>query len=215
MTKLNHQIRTIVVDDHALVRSGLRLLFEESPGFVLLDEARDGREGVAKVVELQPDIVILDVLMPCLGGIEAAHEIGRLAPEVRVLGLSMRDDSSYAREMLLAGASGYLTKATSHGELVTAMRRVLSGEKVVSPPLSAFLTPRRKATVTKVVDRLTFREREILRRFAEGATNKDIAVELDLSTHTVHAHRSNIMKKLELHSLAEIVRFAVRHGLVA
>ena len=206
-------IQVLMADDHSLIRQGLRLLLEDQPDIAVVGEARDGREAIDKTLELKPDVLILDIAMPVLGGLEAAREIAHHRPRTRILGLSVRRDAAYAREMLRAGAYGYLTKEASHDELLAAIRAVRDGETVVSRLLSTGLTRDGRPGVTSPVERLTVREREILRRIAEGATNKDIASELSLSVHTVDAHRGNIMKKLDLHSSGEIVRFAVRHGL--
>lgn len=214
MRCLNRKAQVIVVDDHSLVRHALRRIIDEEADMALADEARDGREAIEKTNEIHPDIVILDIVMPVLGGLEAAREIAQLAPGTRILGLSMREDSAYAREMLRSGAHGYLTKGASHEDLIAAIRAVLSGETVVSPLISPALPSKARARVSSIVEHLTLREQEILRRFAEGATNKDVAAELSLSTHTVHAHRANIMKKLDLHSIGELVRFAMRHNLI-
>ncbi|MEZ5394614.1 MAG: response regulator transcription factor [Bryobacterales bacterium] len=206
-------IQVLMADDHSLIRQGLRLLLEDQADMTVVGEARDGREAIDKTLELKPDVLILDIAMPVLGGLEAAREIAHHRPRTRILGLSVRRDAAYAREMLRAGAYGYLTKEASQDELLSAIRAVRDGETVVSRLLSTGLTRDGRPGVTSPVERLTVREREILRRIAEGATNKDIASELSLSVHTVDAHRGNIMKKLDLHSSGEIVRFAVRHGL--
>lgn len=211
---MNRKAQVIVADDHSLVRQALRRLIEDEPDMALADEAQDGREAVEKTNEGHPDIVILDIVMPVLGGLEAAREIAQSAPGVRILGLSMREDAAYAREMLRSGAHGYLTKGVSHEDLIAAIRAVLGGETVVSPMLTPGLPAKVRTRGASIVDHLTLREQEILRRFAEGATNKDVAAELSLSTHTVHAHRANIMKKLDLHSIGELVRFAMRHKLI-
>ncbi|MEZ5366185.1 MAG: response regulator transcription factor [Bryobacterales bacterium] len=206
-------IQVLMADDHSLIRQGLRLLLEDQADMTVVGEARDGREAIDKTLELKPDVLILDIAMPVLGGLEAAREIAHHRPRTRILGLSVRRDAAYAREMLRAGAYGYLTKEASQDELLSAIRAVRDGETVVSRLLSTGLTRDGRPGVTSPVERLTVREREILRRIAEGATNKDIASELSLSVHTVDAHRGNIMKKLDLHSSGEIVRFAVCHGL--
>ncbi|MCB1019341.1 MAG: response regulator transcription factor [Acidobacteria bacterium] len=206
-------IQVLMADDHSLIRQGLRLLLEDQADMTVVGEARDGREAIDKTLELKPDVLILDIAMPVLGGLEAAREIAHHRPRTRILGLSVRRDAAYAREMLRAGAYGYLTKEASQDELLSAIRAVRDGETVVSRLLSTGLTRDGRPGVTSPVERLTVREREILRRIAEGATNKDIASELSLSVHTVDAHRGNIMKKLDLHSSGEIVRFAVRHEL--
>jgi DNA-binding NarL/FixJ family response regulator len=214
MRSLNTKAQVIVADDHSLVRQALRRLIEDEPDMVWADEAQDGREAIEKTNQKHPDIVILDIVMPVLGGLEAAREIAQSSPGTRILGLSMREDAAYAREMLRSGAHGYLTKSVSHEDLIAAIRSVLSGETVVSPMLTPGLPAKARGRGASIVDHLTLREQEVLRRFAEGATNKDVAAELSLSTHTVHAHRANIMKKLDLHSIGELVRFAMRHKLI-
>lgn len=204
----------LLADDHTVVRSGFRVLLSAQSDFEVVGEAADGRDAVEQTVALSPDVVIMDVTMPNLNGIEATRRISQEAPRVRVLALSMHKDSVYVREILRAGARGYLLKDSGEKDLITAVRALARGEAFISPAVSdAVLTDYRKH-VTDPIDLLTSREREVLQLIAEGRTNKDIASALNLSVYTVEAHRGRIMEKLNLHSTGELVRFAVRKGLV-
>lgn len=180
----------------------------------VVGEAANGREAVAEAERLQPDVVVMDVTMPELNGIEATRRIGELAPRTRVLALSMHKDSVYVREILRAGARGYLLKDSPEGDLVNAVRAVARGEGFLSSGVSDAVLSDYRRHVTDPIDLLTSREREVLQLIAEGKTNKDIAASLNLSVYTVEAHRGRIMEKLNLHSSGELVRFAVRKGLV-
>ncbi len=180
----------------------------------VVGEVANGREAVEQATALQPDVVIMDVTMPELNGIEATRRITAALPRTRVLALSMHKDSVYVREILRAGACGYLLKDSGEGDLVSAVRAVARGEGYLSSGVSdAVLTDYRKH-VTDPIDLLSSREREVLQMIAEGKTNKEIAVTLNLSVYTVEAHRGRIMEKLNLHSTGELVRFAVRNGLI-
>ena len=180
----------------------------------VVGEVANGREAVEQATVLQPDVVIMDVTMPELNGIEATRRITAALPRTRVLALSMHKDSVYVREILRAGACGYLLKDSGEGDLVSAVRAVARGEGYLSSGVSdAVLTDYRKH-VTDPIDLLSSREREVLQMIAEGKTNKEIAVTLNLSVYTVEAHRGRIMEKLNLHSTGELVRFAVRNGLI-
>lgn len=180
----------------------------------VVGEVANGREAVEQATALQPDVVIMDVTMPELNGIEATRRITAALPRTRVLALSMHKDSVYVREILRAGACGYLLKDSGEGDLVSAVRAVARGEGYLSSGVSnAVLTDYRKH-VTDPIDLLSSREREVLQMIAEGKTNKEIAVTLNLSVYTVEAHRGRIMEKLNLHSTGELVRFSVRNGLI-
>ena len=180
----------------------------------VVGEVANGREAVEQATALQPDVVIMDVTMPELNGIEATRRITAALPRTRILALSMHKDSVYVREILRAGACGYLLKDSGEGDLVSAVRAVARGEGYLSSGVSdAVLTDYRKH-VTDPIDLLSSREREVLQMIAEGKTNKEIAVTLNLSVYTVEAHRGRIMEKLNLHSTGELVRFAVRNGLI-
>lgn len=208
------KMRVLLADDHAVVRQGFRFILEAQQDIEVVGEAANGREAVERAEELRPDVVVMDVSMPQLNGIEATRRIGECAPRSRVLALSMHKDSVYVREILKAGARGYLLKDASDSDLVNAVRAVARGDGYLSPAVSdAVLTDYRKH-VTDPVDLLSSREREVLQMIAEGKTNKDIAGSLNLSVYTVEAHRGRIMEKLNLHSTGELVRFAIRNGLI-
>ena len=207
-------IRILLVDDHAVVRQGFRMILGAQPDMEIVGEAGNGREAISQAAELQPDVVVMDVAMPELNGIEATRRIAESSPRVRVLALSMHKDSVYVREILRAGAKGYLLKESIDVDLLTAVRAVAKGDGYLSPAVSdAVLTDYRKH-VTDPLDLLSSREREVLQLIAVGKTNKEIAGALNLSVYTVDAHRGRIMDKLNLHSAGELVRFAVRKGLI-
>jgi two-component system response regulator NreC len=207
-------IRILLADDHALVRQGFRMILAAQPDMQIVGEAGNGREAVEIAEKLQPDVVIMDVTMPELNGIEATRRLLTVAPRARVLALSMHKDSVYVREILRAGARGYLLKDCVDADLLAAVRSVAKGEGYLSPAVSdAVLTDYRRH-VTDPLDLLTSREREVLQMIAEGKTNKEIATSLNLSVYTVEAHRGRVMEKLNLHSTGEIVRFALRSGLI-
>ena len=208
------KIRVLLADDHAVVRRGFRMILDSQADLEVIGEVANGREAVASAAELQPDVIVMDVTMPELNGIEATRRIAEVAPRARVLALSMHKDAVYVREILRAGAKGYLLKDSEEGDLIAAVRSVARGEGFLSPGVSdAVLTDYRKH-VTNALDLLTSREREVLQHIAEGKTNKEIATSLNLSVYTVEAHRGRLMEKLNLHSSGELVRFAVRNGLI-
>ena len=208
------KIRVLLADDHAVVRRGFRMILDSQADLEVIGEVANGREAVASAAELQPDVIVMDVTMPELNGIEATRRIAEVAPRARVLALSMHKDAVYVREILRAGAKGYLLKDSEEGDLIAAVRSVARGEGFLSPGVSdAVLTDYRKH-VTNALDLLTSREREVLQHIAEGKTNKEIATSLNLSVYTIEAHRGRLMEKLNLHSSGELVRFAVRNGLI-
>jgi two-component system response regulator NreC len=207
-------IRILLADDHVLVRQGFRMILEAQQDMQIVGQAGNGREAVELAEKLHPDIVVMDVAMPELNGIEATRRLAVSSPRTRVLALSMHKDSVYVREMLRAGARGFLLKDSGDADLVAAVRAVAKGEGYLSPAVSdAVLTDYRRH-VTDPIDLLTSREREVLQSIAEGKTNKEIATALNLSVYTVEAHRGRIMEKLNLHSTGELVRFALRNGLI-
>lgn len=208
------KIRILLADDHAVVRHGFRMILDAQSDMEVVGEVSNGREAVEVATEIQPDIVVMDVTMPELNGIEATRRISSAAPRTRVLALSMHKDSVYVREILRAGARGYLLKDSGEGDLLSAVRAVAKGEGFLSPGVSEAVLSDYRKHVTNPIDLLTSREREVLQLIAEGKTNKDIAVALSLSVYTVEAHRGRIMEKLNLHSTGELVRFAVRNGVI-
>jgi two-component system, NarL family, response regulator NreC len=208
------RVRILLADDHAVVRHGFKMILEEQADLEIVGEAGNGREAVTLAEQLKPDVVVMDVAMPELNGIEATRRLAVSLPHTRVLALSMHKDNVYVREILRAGARGYLLKDSPPGDLVAAVRAMASGEGYISPAVSNAVLDDYRRHVTNPIDLLTSREREVLQMLAEGKTNKEIAVVLNLSVYTVDAHRGRIMEKLNLHSINELVRFAVRNGLV-
>src|SRR5690349_12360902 len=208
------RIRILLADDHAVVRQGFKMILAAQTDMEIVGEAGNGREAVELAEKLRPDVVVMDVAMPELNGIEAARRLGQSLPHARVLALSMHKDSVYVREILRAGARGYLLKDSPASELVAAVRAVASGEGYLSPAVSNAVLDDYRRHVTNPIDLLSSREREVLQMLAEGKTNKEIAGVLNLSVYTVDAHRGRIMEKLNLHSINELVRFALRNGLI-
>ena len=211
---MSQKIRILLADDHAVVRQGFKLILAAQPDMEIVGEAGNGREAVELAEKLHPDVAVMDVAMPELNGIEATRRIADVAPRTRVLALSMHKDSVYVREILRAGARGYLLKDQIDSDLLAAVRAVARGEGYLSPSVSDAVLNDYRRHVSDPIDLLTSREREVLQMIAEGKTNKEIATVLNLSVYTVDAHRGRIMEKLNLHSVNELVRFAVRKGLV-
>src|SRR5213076_971474 len=197
-----------------VVRQGFRLILSSQPDMEVVGEAGSGREAVEAAERLKPDVVVMDVAMPDLNGIEATRRISRSLPRARILALSMHKDAVYVREILRAGARGYLLKDQIDSDLLAAVRAVARGEGYLSPAVSDAVLNDYRKHVSDPIDLLTSREREVLQMIAEGKTNKEIANSLNLSVYTVEAHRGRIMEKLNLHSGSELVRFALRHGLI-
>ncbi|MCL4797413.1 MAG: response regulator transcription factor [Bryobacteraceae bacterium] len=206
--------RVILADDHAVVRQGFRLILSAQPDLEVVAEAGNGREAVELAVRLKPEVAVVDVSMPELNGIEATRRILEGSPHTRVLALSMHKDAVYVREILRAGARGYLLKDAVDTEFLHAIRAVARGDGYLSPAVSAAVLDDYRRSVSDPIDLLTSREREVLQMIAEGKTNKEIANLLSLSVYTVDAHRGRIMEKLNVHSVTDLVRFAVRKGLV-
>ncbi len=211
---MQKKIRVLLADDHAVVRQGFAHILSAEPDMEIVGEAANGHEAIALTEALHPDVIVMDVAMPELNGIEATRRLSVSEPHARVLALSMHKDSVYVREILRAGARGYLLKDAIDRDFVEAVRAVARGDGYLSPAVSdAVLTDYRKH-VTDPLDLLTSREREVLQLIAEGKTNKEIAALLNLSVYTVDAHRGRIMEKLNLHTTSELVRFAMRKGLI-
>jgi two-component system response regulator NreC len=211
---MRDKIHILLADDHAVVRQGFKMILAAQPDMEIVGEAGNGREALDLAGQLQPDVIVMDVAMPELNGIEATRRVADVSPRTRVLALSMHKDSVYVREILRAGARGYLLKDSIASDLLAAVRAIARGEGYLSPGVSDAVLNDYRRHVTDPIDLLTSREREVLQMIAEGKTNKEIATVLNLSVYTVDAHRGRIMEKLNLHSVTDLVRFAVRCGLV-
>ena len=210
-------IRVLVVDDHMIVRTGIRHVLESEPGFAVVGEAADATEALSLTTELRPDVVVLDISMPDISGLELAARLRSTAGGARVLILSMHNNAEYVLESVRAGAHGYLLKDTAATELRTAIRAVCQGESYFSPPVASRLS----AAVRGEHDpqpaglaQLTGREREVLHGIAQGRTNKEIATELGISHRTVETHRESLMRKLQIRTVAELTRFALGAGIL-
>jgi two-component system, NarL family, response regulator NreC len=211
---MSSPITILLADDHAVVRRGFSHLLANQWDMKVVGEASNGIEAVAMTSELMPDVVVMDVTMPGLNGIEATRRIQEDMPKTRVLALSMHKDAVYVREILRAGAKGYLLKDSSEADFLNAVRAVYNGKGWLSPEVSEAVLDDYRRHVTNPIDLLSSREREVLQLIAESKTNKEIATLLSLSVYTVEAHRGRIMEKLNLHSTGELVRFAMRNGLI-
>ena len=219
MTEDRGRIGVLIADDHAIVRTGIRLILETQRDIEVVGEAVNGREAIDLARQLEPDVVLMDISMPEMSGSDATRELSQTMPQTRVLGLTMHEDDRYFFEMLQAGASGYVVKGASPSELLTAIRAVANGQAYIHPPLAKKLLDdylRRVGTGEEndSYGGLTEREREVLRLIADGNTSREIAGLLVLSVNTVDRHRANIMQKLDLHSKTELVKYAIRKGLV-
>jgi DNA-binding NarL/FixJ family response regulator len=220
-------LRILIADDHEVARSGIRAVLENHPGWEVCGEAKDGRESVELAASLKPDVVLLDIGMPNLNGLEAARQILAVTPKVAILILTMHDSDNVVREVLRAGARGFVLKSDAGRDLVSAVealqsQRTFFTTRVSQMVLNGFLDRdghahsdirklERKDTAGEV---LTSREREVIQLLAEGKTSKEVAVTLNLSVKTAETHRTNLMRKLGLHSVADLTRYAVRNGIV-
>jgi len=211
------KIRVLVVDDHAMFREGIRALLEGYDDVEIVGEATEGREAIEKVCQLAPQVVLMDIAMPVMGGLEATRRIQKETPNARVLVLTQHEDSEYILSLLRAGAKGYISKTATASELVSAIRTVHKGESFLYPSAATTLI---EEYLTRVggekneYERLTDREREILQLVAEGRTNREIADSLFISVKTVLRHRTNIMEKLGFHNRTELIKYAISKGLI-
>lgn len=207
--------RILLVDDHAMVRRGFRLILGQHPSeFEVVGEAGTGQAALEMLPKLNPDLVVLDVAMPQMNGVEVTQAISQNWPQVKVIILSMHKDSNYVRETLRAGAKGYVLKEAVDGELLRAVRTVAGGDAYIAPGVSNVVLSDYQRFVGSPLDLLTARELDVFRLLAEGKPAKEISAELNISVYTVDAHRNHIFRKLQLRSSAELVRFAIRQGLV-
>ncbi|MEW5869796.1 MAG: response regulator transcription factor [Chloroflexota bacterium] len=212
-------IQLLLVDDHEVVRTGLRMLLEGQPDIQIVAEASNAAEAIQMTAELEPDVVVMDITLPDLSGIEATRRLKQAHPHIHIVALTIHEDEQYFFEMLQAGASGYVPKRAAPQDLISAIRAAHSGEIYIYPSLAKalvtdFLGRAQAESGEASLDLLTTRELEVLELLAEGNTNEEIADHLVISKHTVARHRENLMRKLELHSRSELVKYAIRKGLI-
>jgi two-component system response regulator NreC len=212
-------INLLLVDDHQVVRTGLRMLLEGQPDMKIVGEADSGLSALDKAKELQPDVVVMDITLPDITGIEATKRLKEELPNIAVVALTIHEDEQYFFEMLQAGASGYVPKRAAPEDLITSIRAAYAGEIYIYPSLAKalvadFLNRPSLENEKASVDGLTTREQEVLSLLAEGLSNDEIGDSLQISKHTVARHRENLMRKLELHSRSELVKYAIRKGLI-
>jgi DNA-binding NarL/FixJ family response regulator len=211
-------VRLLVVDDHEVVRRGLRALLQEQPGWQVIAEACDGREAVARSAEFKPQVAIMDIMMPLLNGLDAIKQMTRVSPRTKVLILTLHEEDSVIRKALAAGARGYICKADASRDLVAAVNALLSNktfftQKAAQMVLDGYLGKAPKSGQPSELQ-ITERQREIVQLLAEGKSSKEVANVLDLSVKTVETHRNNILRKLNCHSVSELVRYAIRNHLI-
>ncbi len=215
---MTETIRIVLADDHALVRQGLRALLEAEPGFTIVGEAADGPEALSVVRRLRPDVLVVDVVMPGLGGLEVARRVRRLSERTRIVMLSMYSNEAYVAEALRNGAAAYVLKCSSVVELVRAIREVMAGQHYLSPPLSEEAVEeyvqRVRDSARDPYETLTAREREVCHLAVRGLSNPQVAARLHVSTRTVESHRASLLGKLGLRGQTDLVRFAMRSGLL-
>jgi two-component system response regulator NreC len=211
-------IRLLLVDDHAVVRSGLKMLLENERDVEIIGEASSAAEAIEGAVRLKPNVILMDIGLPDLSGIDATREIKKRVPDVAIVALTIHEDEEYFFKMLESGASGYVPKRAAPEELITAIRAAANGQVYLYPSLAKLLVrdflDGGRATGQQTTSDLTDREQEVLTYLAEGASNEEIAASLVISPKTVARHRENIMRKLNLHSRANLVRYAIRKGII-
>lgn len=213
-------LRILIADDHALMRRGIKTLLQTHPGWEVVGEAQTGREAVSKTEELKPDIVVLDIGMPDLNGIEAARRIRKVSPNTEVLILSLHFSEQLIRDILEAGARGYIVKSDSDRDLIVAVETLAKHKPFFTPRATEVLLSKFNSRGTRIEipetvrDRLTSREREIVQLLAEGKSSKEVAASLNISGKTAETHRANIMRKLQLHTVSELVRYALRNQII-
>ena len=213
------KIRVLIADDHGLMRAGVRALLQATEDIEVVGEAEDGDEAIREVRRLEPEIVLMDVAMPGLGGLEATLVIRKEKPEVKILVLTQYDDREYVSRFLKAGVSGYVLKKAAASELVAAIRAVSRGGLVLDPEIARDVVDDKgrehaQAQAEDPYETLTDREKQVLKLVAEGSSNKEVAETLDISVKTAMAHREHLMEKLDVHSRTELIRFALRRGVI-
>jgi DNA-binding NarL/FixJ family response regulator len=214
-----NRIKVLIADDHAIVREGIRMILASHEDIEVVGEAADGRDTINQVAKLGPDVVLMDIAMPGLGGLEATLEIGKTHPESKVLVLTQYDDSEYIFRFLKAGAAGYVLKKTVGSDLIAAIRAVAQGKSFIDPTIAdrvikGYLEGPEAGSDETLYDRLSDREKTVFKLIAEGYTSRHIADTLFLSIKTVMTHRANIMDKLALHNRAELIKYAIRRGII-
>jgi DNA-binding NarL/FixJ family response regulator len=212
-------ITIFLADDHTIVRQGLAKLLEGEPNFRVVGEAENGREAVKRVAELHPNVVIMDITMPLLNGIEATRQIKQVCPETKIIILSMHSHDIYISELFSLGASGYLLKNSTGTDIIKAVHAATAGNTYLSPSISRrviedYVSLRKKSPQELLYSKLSNREREVFQMIAEGKSSKEISEILFVSTSTVKTHRSNIMKKLKMNNISQLVQFAIHLGIV-
>ena len=211
-------ITIVLVDDHQIIRDGLRALLEKNEGFEVIGEAGDGRQALELIDRVTPDVCIMDVTMPGLNGVDATYRLISDHPDLKIIGLSMHSDPQMVSNMLDAGAAGYVPKDSAFEEIASAVRAVVGGEYYLSEGLTSLVLKHYKNQRDQTADGhpvLTSREREVLQLIAEGRKTTQIADELEVSVKTIESHRKNIMRKLDVHSVAQLTKYALRHGLTS
>ncbi len=213
------KIRILLVDDHAILRAGLRAILNSETDIEVVDEAGDGKEAVAKAEKLRPDVALMDISMPVMDGLEATRRIQQCCPEVKVLVLTVHDNEEYLFQILEAGGSGYVVKKSADTELISAIRAVHRGEAFLSPMatkmvIGGYLHAMGREEAKQNYTNLTSREEEVLKLITEGYTNQEVAERLIISVKTVESHRAHILDKLELHTRADLVKYARTHGML-
>jgi two-component system, NarL family, response regulator NreC len=206
-------VRVVLADDHALVRQGIKSVLERE-GLQVVAEASDGQEAIRQAKALAPDVVVMDIGMPTLNGMDAARELGRCCPKTKSILLTQHDEDQYVSEALSAGVRGYVLKSQVASDLIQAIQQVLRGQVYLSPGISAAVMAAVQSKGQRPADPLTARERQVLQLIAEGKSTKDVASLLGVSVKTAESHRSRLMQKLDIHETASLVRYAVKRGLV-
>jgi two-component system response regulator NreC len=216
--KMADKIRILLADDHTILRDGIRSIIEDEGDMVIVGEAEEGRAAVKLACQLNPDVVVMDIAMPVLNGLEATRQIKRLKPQVKILVLSMHENDEYIRQVLASGAQGYILKDAAARELLGAIRNVYRGESVLSPAITRLVIEEYlrwgDLQPAQTSDGLSSREREVLQLIAEGHTNRQIGEILSISIKTVQAHRANLMQKLDLHDRGELIKYAIQKKII-